>query len=293
MHANRYDIMLDGVSKVHGRGSQAVTALRDVTLAVEPGEFVAVVGPSGSGKSTLLNLAAGLDVPTDGRVLVGGADLARLSDDARSDLRLRELGFVFQSFNLLPTFTVEENVGWPLEFLRVARPEARRRAGDVLEWVGVSGAARARRPAELSGGEQQRVAIARALVTEPRLLLADEPTGNLDSQTGRMILDLLRTLNRARGTTVILVTHGALSAGVADRTVELGDGRLLRELRTGDRRGAAARRDGEAPAARDAGASSDESWIVWPDTDRAAEWQGLQLAACGAFAGAAWNGPGS
>jgi putative ABC transport system ATP-binding protein len=291
MNANRYDMMLDGVSKVHGRGPQAVTALRDVSLAVEPGEFVAVVGPSGSGKSTLLNLAAGLDVPTDGRVLVGGADLARLSDDARSDLRLREIGFVFQGFNLLPTFTVEENVGWPLEFLRVARREARRRAANVLEWVGVSGAARARRPAELSGGEQQRVAIARALVTEPRLLLADEPTGNLDSQTGQMILDLLRTLNRERGTTVIMVTHGALGASVADRTAELGDGRLLREVRTGDR-AAAGTRGVQAPASRDAGASSDESWIVWPDRDRAAEWQGLQLAACGAFAGAGLTGGG-
>src|SRR5262245_16880625 len=137
MNTTPYDIVLDEVSKQHGSGPQAVTALRDVSLAVERGEFVAVVGPSGSGKSTLLNIAAGLEVPTRGRVTVGGADLARLSDNARSDLRLRQIGFVFQSFNLLPTFTAEENVGWPLEFIGVGRREARRRASQFLERVGV------------------------------------------------------------------------------------------------------------------------------------------------------------
>ena len=196
MNARPYDIVLEDITKVHGHGRQAVTALRDVSLAVEPGEFVAVVGPSGSGKSTLLNLAAGLEVPTRGRVAIGGEDLARLSDDARSDLRLRQIGFVFQSFNLLPTFTAEENVAWPLEFVGVGRRESRRRASRALERVGIPDAARGRRPAELSGGEQQRVAIARALVAAPRLVLADEPTGNLDSRTGRSVLELLRSLNR-------------------------------------------------------------------------------------------------
>jgi putative ABC transport system ATP-binding protein len=305
MKATQYDIVLETVSKVHGDGPQAVTALRDVSLAVELGEFVAVVGPSGSGKSTLLNLAAGLEVPTRGRVAVGGEDLARLSDDARSDLRLRQIGFVFQSFNLLPTFTAEENVGWPLEFLGVGRREARRRASHVLERVGVPTAARVRRPAELSGGEQQRVAIARALVAEPRLVLADEPTGNLDSHTGRTVLDLLRALNLEHRVTVIMVTHGALATGVADRIVVLRDGRLLSEGRATDRPGDD-RLTACGPEEDVMGTTfgyemsrpntdyhpSEESWIAWPDVESAAEWQALQLAAWGMFLGAALNGSG-
>jgi putative ABC transport system ATP-binding protein len=303
MKATQYDIVLEGVSKVHGDGPRAVTALRDVSLAVERGEFVAVVGPSGSGKSTLLNIAAGLEVPTRGRVAMGGEDLARLSDDARSDLRLHQIGFVFQSFNLLPTFTAEENVGWPLEFLGVGRREARRRASHVLERVGVPAAARLRRPAELSGGEQQRVAIARALVAEPRLVLADEPTGNLDSRTGRSVLDLLRTLNLEHRVTVIMVTHGALAVGVADRIVALRDGQLLSETRATDRlddsRLAACGHDEDATGTlvgyemlRPNAASSppEESWITWPDVESTAEWGALQLAALGMLPGTAPNG---
>ena len=270
MNTTPYDIVLDEVSKQHGIGPQAVTALRDVNLAVERGEFVAVVGPSGSGKSTLLNIAAGLEVPTRGRVTVGGADLAQLSDNARSDLRLRQIGFVFQSFNLLPTFTTEENVGWPLEFLGVRRREARRRAGDALERVGIPAAARTRRPAELSGGEQQRVAVARALVAEPRLVLADEPTGNLDSHTGHAILELLRGLNREQGVTVVMVTHSDLAGGVAGRTVELRDGGLVDAAPNCVRRG---RHAADHP--------TDASLILWPDVEGAAEWQALRLAACG------------
>jgi putative ABC transport system ATP-binding protein len=227
MDTTRYDILLDRVSKVHGREPHAATVLRDVSLGVEPGEFVAIVGPSGSGKSTLLNLAAGLEAPTAGRVVVGGVDLAGLSDDARSDLRLREIGFVFQGFNLLPTFTVEENVAWPFEFLGFSRSAARWRAEHLLELVGIPQAAHRRRPGELSGGEQQRVALARAIVAPPRILLADEPTGNLDSGTGAAILDLLRTLNREREVTVIMVTHNPDAAALADRTVELRDGRMV------------------------------------------------------------------
>ncbi len=271
MNTTPYDILLDEVSKVHGAGPQAVTALRDVSLAVEPGEFIAVVGPSGSGKSTLLNIVAGLEVPTRGRVAVGGAELARLSDDARSDLRLRRIGFVFQSFNLLPTFTAEENVGWPLEFLGVRRREARRRASAALERVGIPAAARTRRPAELSGGEQQRVSIARALIAEPGLVLADEPTGNLDSQTGRTVLDLLRGLNREQGVTVIMVTHGTLASDVAGRTVTLRDGQL-----------ADCARPHEAARRLMVDEWADGSWILWPDAQRVAEWQAMQLAACGA-----------
>src|SRR5262245_26363627 len=176
-------VALEAVSRVYGGGPEPVGALRDVNLSIPEGEFVAIVGPSGSGKSTLLNLLAGLDSPNTGRVLVGGRDIALLRDKARSDLRLREIGFVFQNFNLFPTFTAEENVAWPLEFLGIRWREACRRAQDALAQVGLSPAVARRGPAQLSGGEQQRVAIARALVTEPRLILADEPTGNLDSQT--------------------------------------------------------------------------------------------------------------
>ncbi|HYY05313.1 MAG TPA: ATP-binding cassette domain-containing protein [Candidatus Limnocylindria bacterium] len=224
-------VVLEAVSKRYGGGPEPVAALREVTLDIPAGEFVAILGPSGSGKSTLLNLIAGLDSPTAGRVLVGGRDLAYLGDGARSDLRLREIGFVFQSFNLFPTFTAEENVAWPLEFQGLGWREARRRAQATLAQVGLPPAVAPRRPAQLSGGEQQRVAIARALVTEPRLLLADEPTGNLDSQTGQTILDLLRRLNAERRLTVVLVTHNTLAASHAQRTVELRDGRVVREAR--------------------------------------------------------------
>jgi putative ABC transport system ATP-binding protein len=279
MNMTPYDIVLENITKVHGHGPQAVTALRDVSLAVEPGEFVAVVGPSGSGKSTLLNLAAGLEVPTRGRVAIGGEDLARLSDDARSDLRLRQIGFVFQSFNLLPTFSAEENVAWPLEFVGVGRRESRRRASRTLERVGIPDAARGRRPAELSGGEQQRVAIARALVAEPRLVLADEPTGNLDSRTGRTVLELLRTLNREQRMTVIMVTHGGLGTSVVDRTVELCDGRLVngthgREIRPPD--------TADDPA--------ELSWVVWRDAQSVTEWEAIQLTAWGVPEATGWHG---
>ena len=225
-------VTLDHVSKRHGCGPGAVTALDDVSLEVGTGEFLAIVGPSGSGKSTLLGLIAGLDTPTTGRVLVGGENLARLSDDRRSDLRLGRIGFVFQAFNLFPTFTIEENVAWPLEFLGVSWREARQRAAAALVLVGLAEPAHARRPAELSGGEQQRVAIARALVTQPELLLADEPTGNLDSRTGAAILDTLRDLNQARCLTVVLVTHGAVATTHATRRVELRDGRVADDRRT-------------------------------------------------------------
>lgn len=224
-------VFLERVHKRYGSGPQAVEALNDVSLRVEPEEFLAIMGPSGCGKSTLLNLIAGIDTPTSGRVLVDGHDLAQLSDDARSDLRLQRIGFVFQSFNLFPTFTAEENVTWPLEFLGVHWREARQRADAALAEVGLDGSARLRRPAALSGGEQQRVAIARALVTKPRLLVADEPTGNLDSRTGHSILDLMQLLNREQRLTIVLVTHSPVAAACGHRTVELCDGRILRETR--------------------------------------------------------------
>jgi len=222
-------VLLNTVSKRYGDGPQAVAALTDANLRVGPGEFVSIMGPSGSGKSTLLNLVAGVDTPTTGQVFVAGHDLATLSDDARSDLRLRHIGFVFQSFNLFPTFTAEENVAWPLEFLGVPWRQARERAAAALEQVGLKGKTGGRRPSELSGGEQQRVAIARALVTKPELVVADEPTGNLDSKTGQTILDLLRQLNTERQLTIILVTHSPVAAAYGHRTVELRDGRIVRD----------------------------------------------------------------
>lgn len=222
-------VVIENVSKQYGAGPQAVSAVVDVSLQVPRGEFVSIMGPSGCGKSTLLNLIAGLDTPNSGHVRVAGHDLSTLNDDHRSDLRLKNIGIVFQSFNLFPTFTVEENVGWPLEFLGVRWKHARRRAAAALEQVGIEPAALPRRPAELSGGEQQRVAVARALVTEPLLLLADEPTGNLDSHTGQAILDLLRRLNADRDLTVIMVTHNTFAATYGHRTVELRDGHVVHE----------------------------------------------------------------
>jgi putative ABC transport system ATP-binding protein len=227
-------VVLEDVSKSYGRGASAVAAVVAMSLSVPAGEFVSVMGPSGCGKSTLLNLIAGLDTPDEGRVILGGADLSSLSDDARSDARLKRVGIVFQNFNLFPTFTVEENVAWPLEFLGLRWREARERARAMLGQVQVQPAAFARRPGELSGGEQQRVGIARALVADPALLLADEPTGNLDSHTGQAILDLLRALNIERGVTVIMVTHSTFAAMYGHRTIELRDGRIVRDVQAAD-----------------------------------------------------------
>ncbi|MFN8543119.1 MAG: ABC transporter ATP-binding protein [Candidatus Binatia bacterium] len=222
-------IQLCGVTKTYGRGHTATKALDHLSLDVMPGEFMSLMGPSGSGKSTLLNLMAGLDVPDEGSVTVLGRELRGMQDHQLADMRLRTIGFVFQSFNLIPALTVEENVAWPLEFSGFARGEVRRRVHEALEWVGVGGAER-RHPAELSGGEQQRVAIARAIATKPHILLADEPTGNLDSATGQKILDLLRRLNRVQGVTVAIVTHSVFAATYGDRTVELRDGKIVRDV---------------------------------------------------------------
>src|SRR5262245_28500327 len=183
-----------GVHKAYGAGDALSVALAGISLEIRAGSFVSLMGPSGSGKSTLLNLIAGLDTPDAGRVLIDGEDLSRLADHQLADMRLRKIGFVFQSFNLVPALNVHENVAWPLEFAGCGRAEVARRVSEALVKVGVTGREQ-RFPAEMSGGEQQRVAIARAIATKPILLLADEPTGNLDSATGRLILDLLRSLN--------------------------------------------------------------------------------------------------
>jgi putative ABC transport system ATP-binding protein len=217
--------------KGYGVGSAATAAVSDLSLEVRHGEFVSLMGPSGSGKSTLLNLLAGLDVPDSGRVVIDGQDLSRLVDHQLADMRLRKIGFVFQAFNLVPALTVAENVAWPLEFAGLSRANVRRRVDEALAKVGVMGR-EPRFPAEMSGGEQQRVAIARAIAPGPILLLADEPTGNLDSATGRMILDLLRELNATDGMTVVMVTHNVFAATYGDRTLEMRDGRIVRDVRT-------------------------------------------------------------
>ncbi len=226
----RSAVMLEHVSKRFGTGPRSVAALTDVSLRIPSGEYLSVMGQSGSGKSTLLNLIAGLEVPTSGRVVVDGRDLWALSENARSDVRLWHIGIVFQNFNLFPNLTVDENVSWRLEFQGVGARQARAKASRVLEEAGIEPGAHGRLPGEMSGGEQQRAAIARALVTEPRLLLADEPTGNLDSRTGETILNLLRQLNTERSLTVVMVTHSAYAASYGHRTIELRDGRIERDV---------------------------------------------------------------
>ena len=202
----------------------AVTILDGVTLHVPPGQFLAITGPSGSGKSTLLGLVAGLDRATAGSIRVDGVDLSSLDEDALARLRLAKIGYVFQAFHLIPTLTALENVAIPLELAGAADAPGHARA--LLEEVGLK-ARVDHYPAELSGGEQQRVALARAVANRPRLLLADEPTGNLDSATGAQIVDLLVGLHRRHGTTLILVTHDPALAAHAQRIVELRDGRVV------------------------------------------------------------------
>ena len=223
-------IELTGLSKAYGIGSGARVVLNSLDLVVEQGQFVSLTGPSGSGKSTLLNLIAGLDTPDSGRIVVTGRVLGGLADHELADLRLQKIGFVFQSFNLLPALTVWENVAWPLEYSGRSKADVRTRVARALERAGIGGRDR-NYPSELSGGEQQRVAIARSIAPSPILLLADEPTGNLDSQTGGATLDLLRDLNRTDGVTIVMVTHNLFAATYGDRTIELRDGRIVHDVR--------------------------------------------------------------
>ena len=212
-----------GLFKTYHQGDDAIRALRGVDIDVARGEFVAITGASGSGKSTLLHILGGLDRPDAGDVSVDGRALSALSDEELARLRRRRLGFVLQFFNLLPTLNAAENVAFPL--LLDAAPDSLERAGQMLDHVGLSHRA-SHRPSQLSGGEQQRVALARALVTQPAVVMADEPTGNLDSTTGAEILSLLRRTADG-GQTILLVTHDPSIAGYADRTVRLADGALL------------------------------------------------------------------
>jgi putative ABC transport system ATP-binding protein len=238
-------IQLTNVSKSYG-DSGAVQALHNLSLTVEQGERVAVMGPSGSGKSTLLNLICGLDEPTSGSIKLEGVELAALDDDRRTRLRREKLGMIFQTFNLLPTLTALENVALPLRLQGLRRRETDERASAMLARVGLKVRAH-HRPDELSGGERQRVAIARALVFHPPILLGDEPTGNLDSATGEEILRLLDDLHNEFNNTILLVTHNDLAAAFCDRILTLRDGQFVKETRTGriDRAGAASAPTGE------------------------------------------------
>ena len=216
------------VRKSFGEGEAAVEALRGVDMGVVAGEMLAIMGRSGSGKSTLLTLLGGVDVPTTGQVLLEGTDLATLKDDDRTLIRRRRIGFVFQAFNLLPILTAEENVALPLELDGINAEIARERAAKSLELVGLT-SRRTHLPGKMSGGEQQRVAIARALVIEPAILLADEPTGNLDSANGKRITHVLRELVDQHGQTIVMVTHDPAVADQADRVIYLADGQVERE----------------------------------------------------------------
>jgi putative ABC transport system ATP-binding protein len=216
------------VVKAFGEGEARVEALRGVDIGVQAGEMLAIMGRSGSGKSTLLTLLGGVDVPSSGQVLLEGRDLATMTDDQRTLERRRRIGFIFQQFNLLPILTAEENVSLPLELDGVPVEEARKRALAKLELVEM-GPRRTHIPGKLSGGEQQRVAIARALVIEPAILLADEPTGNLDSATGKRVTAMLRGLVDEHQQTLVVVTHDPLVAAQADRVVYLLDGRVEKE----------------------------------------------------------------
>jgi putative ABC transport system ATP-binding protein len=227
-------IELDGVYRTYAMGDQTLHALNDVSEAIEAGDYLAVVGPSGSGKSTLLNVLGCLDRPSRGVYRLNGEDVGALSEEELSSIRRHKIGFVFQSFHLIPRLDAAENVAFPMVFAGVPRAERRERVAAALGTVGLEERAR-HRPAELSGGEQQRVAIARATVMRPQVLLADEPTGNLDSSSGRHVMDVLEGMN-ADGLTLIVVTHDPAMASRANRALVMEDGRVVQRTGRGELR---------------------------------------------------------
>ena len=224
-------ISLRNVSRIYQMGHVQVPALDDVSLDIHDGEFVAIVGPSGSGKSTMMHILGCLDRPTAGSYALAGSDVASLDDDGLARLRSRTIGFVFQSYNLLPRTSALDNVATPLLYQGVGRTERQRRAQAALERLGL-GDRLTHEPTELSGGQQQRVAVARAIVTEPALILGDEPTGNLDSRSGAEVIGLFRELHTS-GRTIVLITHDTDIAAAADRQIHLLDGRIASDVRTG------------------------------------------------------------
>ncbi len=221
-------IRAQGVSKIYREGEVEVRALSNVSIGINRGAFMAIAGPSGSGKSTLLNLMGGLDRPSSGSVALAGRAISSMSGNELSDFRRDRVGFIFQSFNLIPVLTVRENVEYIMLLQGVAAPERRRRVGEILAEVGLEGM-EGRRPLQLSGGQQQRVAVARSIVSQPDLILADEPTANLDSAAGAALLDLMRGLNRTHGTTFVFSTHDRMIMDQARRLVVLRDGRIDRD----------------------------------------------------------------
>jgi len=214
------------LQKIFRSGDLKVAAVNGVSFKVPEGQFASIVGRSGSGKTTLLSLLGGLEKPTAGHIEIDGQDISQLGDHALIGYRCRTIGFVFQGYNLVPNLTALENVQLPMEFAGLATSERKPRAAELLEQVGLDAAKQRRKPGRLSGGEQQRVAIARALANKPKLILADEPTGNLDSQTGRMIFDLLHDLAKSQNTTIIVVTHDLEIAGKTDKTFRFQDGKI-------------------------------------------------------------------
>jgi putative ABC transport system ATP-binding protein len=217
-------IQAHALTKTIDTGTHRVDILKGIELEIPRGQFAAVMGPSGSGKSTLLGLLAGLDTPTAGQIFLDGQEISGLKEDELALVRGRKIGFVFQSYHLIPTLTAEENVLLPMEL--AGNGDGAKRASELLERVGLAGR-RDHYPVQLSGGEQQRVALARAFMMRPPILMADEPTGNLDSENGRLVLDLLLSLNRQEGTTLVLVTHDQELAANADRRILLRDGRIV------------------------------------------------------------------
>jgi putative ABC transport system ATP-binding protein len=215
-----------GLTKDLPLGKTVVHALRGVDLEIHAGEMVGIVGPSGSGKSTLLGLIGGLDSPTRGTIEIDGVDISRMNEDQLTEIRNEKIGFIFQFFNLIPTLTAYENVALPIQFARKARFNADKRAKELLALLGLKDRMH-HRPSELSGGQQQRVAIARALANNPPLLLADEPTGNLDTESGALVMDALRQIRETAGTTIVIVTHDPNLASRTDRVLTLVDGRIV------------------------------------------------------------------
>ena len=218
-------VRVEKVNKVYRQGTVAVHALQDIDLDIGQGEFVALVGPSGSGKTTLLNLIGGLDTPTSGRISIGGQEIGGLSRSELASVRLHKIGFVFQEYNLIPVLSALENVEYVMLLQGVPEKERRHRSLAVLSELGLAGLEH-RRPAELSGGQQQRVAVARAIVSEPLIVLPDEPTANLDSAAGSILLDLMRELNEKRGTTFVFSTHDPMVMQRARRIIRMHDGRI-------------------------------------------------------------------
>ncbi len=226
------EVVTKDLMKVYRAGKSEVIALRGLDMAVEDGELVAIQGPSGCGKTSLLNLIGGIDRPTAGRVEVDGRNIVDLSDQELVRYRRTGVGFVFQFFNLVPTLTAQENVELPMRLASTPAAQRKERTKELLDLVGLAGR-RVHRPDELSGGEQQRIAIATALANDPPLILADEPTGELDTKTGQEILDLFGLLNRDLGKTIIIVTHDARVADIASRILEIEDGKIIGERKTG------------------------------------------------------------